>query len=828
MGLERLLNPRIIQSAILSAALTFTTACNDDIHLSAIPDPCEPCTDSDEDSYKGGDACPTECTTDCDDANYDINTDAQEACDGIDNNCDGRIDEDQEFLDWYADSDLDGFGDLDDVINACIQPKGYILDNTDCDDTNYDINLDATEICDGIDNNCDGQIDEKLTLPRWYADIDEDGYGNINDFIEACDQPTGYVLDATDCDDANYDINPNATEICDGIDNNCDGQIDEGQSFLDWYADIDLDGHGDISDLISACSQPPGYILDNTDCDDTNSSIYPGATEICNSLDDDCDGQIDEGLVLPQWYADTDADTFGDLNNLTVACSQPLGYVATPTDCDDTNNSIYPGATEICNSLDDNCDGQIDENQSFLNWYADTDADAFGDLGDVVSACSQPPGYILNNTDCDDTNSSIYPGALEACNSLDDDCDGQVDEGVLSAWYADTDADTFGDLNNLTVACNQPVGYVIDATDCDDTNSSIYPGAIEICNSLDDDCDGQIDEGLVLPQWYADVDGDWFGNLNNSIISCLQPNDYVADATDCNDADYDINPGATEICDGIDNNCDGQIDENQTIFDWYADTDADSFGDLSDVVSACSQPPGYVFDNTDCDDSNYNVNPAATEICDGLDDDCNGIVDDTFAGCNWQTYDDFEDNYFDPNLWSVIEAICFEGGCADEPCVEENGILTCQASFTGPDDAYFLDVATLDQNGDPAFDFQAVSAIRLDLNYLLNQLGAGCAGSNLVSLSLRDEDGNLAPFYEIYNTSNSGLPVTFNGLLQLQNSFGSWSVSQDYVPIGPVDTSNLNTNQEWSLQFSADVESNSSCQESCYGIWHLETIEYQP
>ncbi|MCP4432223.1 MAG: hypothetical protein GY806_14705, partial [Gammaproteobacteria bacterium] len=125
---------------------------------------------------------------------------------------------------FYRDSDSDGFGNPDATKIALSQPDGYVSNSRDCNDSNADINPGATEVTDGVDNNCDGRVDE---IP-YYADSDGDLFGNPGDIKAALSQPIGYVPDNTDCNDANAAINPAAIEIGDSIDNNCDGQVDEG------------------------------------------------------------------------------------------------------------------------------------------------------------------------------------------------------------------------------------------------------------------------------------------------------------------------------------------------------------------------------------------------------------------------------------------------------------------------------------------------------------------------------------------------------------------------------------------------------------------------
>ena len=478
---------------------------------------------------------------------------------------------------------------------------GFCSD-VDCDDTNPTISPGATEICDGIDNNCDGQIDEGL-INTYFADADGDGYGDSNNSIQSCSVPTGYVLDNTDCDDSAVSVNPSATEICDGIDNNCDGQIDEGVSNT-YFSDTDGDGYGDSNNSIEACFVPTGYVSDNTDCDDSAASVNPSATEICDGIDNNCDGQIDEG-VINTYFSDADGDGYGDSNNSIQACSVPTGYVLDNTDCDDSAVSVNPSATEICDGIDNNCDGQIDEGVSNI-YFADTDSDGFGDPNNSIQACSVPTGYVSDNTDCDDSVANVNPTATEVCNGIDNNCDGQIDEGLSNTYFADTDGDGFGDLNNTIQACSVPTGYVSDNTDCDDSAGSVNPNATEICDGLDNNCDGQIDEGVLI-SFYVDADGDGFGDINFPTQACSVPTGYVSDNTDCDDTIASVNLNAQEICDGIDNNCNGQIDEELSTNTYFADTDNDGFGDPNNSIQDCSVPTGYVSDNTDCDDTDSNI-----------------------------------------------------------------------------------------------------------------------------------------------------------------------------------------------------------------------------
>ncbi len=260
-----------------------------------------------------------------------------------------------------------------------------------------------------------------------------------------------------------------------------------------FYADADHDGYGNPVHSIQACPAPAGYVANNADCDDTDPNIHPGAIEVCDGKDNNCDGQIDEG-VTSTFYADADGDGYGNPASSVQACSAPAGYVANNTDCDDTDPNIHPGATEVCDGKDNNCDGQIDEG-ILTTFYWDADGDGYGNPANSVQACSAPAGYVANNTDCDDTDPSIHPDATEVCDGKDNNCDGQIDEGVTSTFYADADHDGYGNPNSSIKACTPPAGYVSNNGDCNDNDPAISPAAVEVCgNKIDDNCNGLADE----------------------------------------------------------------------------------------------------------------------------------------------------------------------------------------------------------------------------------------------------------------------------------------------------------------------------------------------
>jgi hypothetical protein len=501
----------------------------------------------------------------------------------------------------------------------------------------------------------------------------------------------GYVL-ADDCDDGDAAVFPGAEELCNGIDDDCDEQIDEDDAVdaSTWYADGDGDGYGDPDAGATACEQPDGTtgVDDASDCDDADPSIYPGAPEYCDEIDHDCDGiaMDDDAIDASTWYLDADEDGYGDPDNSTVACEAPTGFVADATDCDDAIEAVNPGADEVCNRVDDDCDGETDETDAIdaPTWYADADADGYGDPDTSEPACDQPRGFVADATDCDDHDDDIHPDADELCNGVDDDCDGETDESDAadaSTWYADRDGDGYGDPRVTSFGCDPGSGWLADGSDCDDRDSAIHPAASEVCDGVDNDCDGLVDDddsGVGgTTTWYLDYDGDGYGGDLYDTEACEQPSGYAATADDCYDGDADIHPGATELCNGSDDDCDGDTDEDDAAdaSTWYADRDGDGFGDPTRSATACEQPTGQVADDSDCDDSDAAVNPDAAEIPNRIDDDCNGVVDDFPA----EDCEDGSDNDFD-GLTDCEDDECFDvcfEDCSDGADNDGDGAVDC-------------------------------------------------------------------------------------------------------------------------------------------------------
>ena len=646
--------------------------------------PTELCIDEDGDGFGFGSDCRGR---DCDDANSRINPAADEVCDGLDNDCDDRVDDNP-----IEDNDPCTTG----LAGRC-SPGRYL-----CDGGVLFCEAEAggePEVCDGLDNDCDGEMDE--------GDVCGDTCCVDDNCNGAC--AFGTLSEGGVCEPPRSV----GAEVCDGIDNDCDGETDESDPALDAACDSpepglctpgvtscvegaliclstvdpraevcngeDDDCNGEVDDG-GVCAGEPCCYLDDCDgvcgtatTDEGGACIEPGAygEETCDGVDNDCDGRVDEGGVCagePCCYGDDcdgvcgtartddrgecvepasfgsdvcdglDNDCDGDVDDadpaIGDACNTGLLGVCAAGIRSCVDGALQCDATtalsaEVCNGLDDDCDGTVDDGVT-STWYRDADRDGAGAAsGGVREACSAPAGYVANDTDCNDGDPAIRPGAREVVgDNVDQDCDGS------ELCYVDRDRDGVrtGDLvSSMDTDCRDPGESEATDTvlDCNDGDPTIRPGAPEGAgDGVDQNCDRR-------EVCFGDADRDGYHDDTPDVISldldCTDPGEAGSRVPggDCNDGNPFINPGARELCNGIDDDCDGPADEGLPVGTWYPDEDDDDYGDEGAGIETCEPPPGYITTGGDCDDENPSINPGvAFDFCDAVDNDCDRRVDE--------------------------------------------------------------------------------------------------------------------------------------------------------------------------------------------------------
>jgi hypothetical protein len=331
---------------------------------------------------------------------------------------------------FYRDADEDGAGDPFVTMSACDAPSGFVSNDDDCNDSDDAIYGSATEVCDDKDNDCDLEVDEGVKT-TFYPDADNDTFGNTSVPVEACTAPAQHVTVAGDCDDDNTDIKPGADDLCDGVDNDCSSDTVDGfgePTFGDacdesddgtcggtiicgveglvcseqpvgfCYIDGDEDGFGDSSTQFRSCAcEDEGGALNGDDCDDVNDDIYPGAPDVCDGVQNDCNMSAVDGSGDP---------------DLGQSCNNDNGTCSGIYEC---NSGILS-----CNAPDQ------------TSYFTDADGDGYGSTMPFLSCSSSPPdGASSNSTDCDDTSDAANPGIVNemgmCSDGLDNDCDGFTD-----------------------------------------------------------------------------------------------------------------------------------------------------------------------------------------------------------------------------------------------------------------------------------------------------------------------------------------------------------------------------------------------------------------
>lgn len=530
-----------------------------------------------------------------------------------------------------------GCGDDDGATDAAMDASGCETDEA-CDDGTYcngaercapdDPESDGRGCLAGLppcpdDMGCSEEEARCVTLDCTDPDRDGDGADSVD-------------CGGSDCDDMDPGRYPGNLEICDpeNVDEDCDERTFG-------VRDLDMDDEPDAS----CCN---GEVC-GTDCDDTRAGVNPTATEACNDRDDDCDGAVDEG-ALAVFTEDADGDGHGSAaEGATTMMACPGAAIegfaeGLADDCDDDANDVHPGLGESCDDTgrDEDCDGTIDE------------------MCDCTFPSDRPctmPGVCAMGTEACDSETgrfgmcSIEPERSESrCDGFDEDCDGTTDEGVTIDCYLDEDEDGYpADGATRLASCADPARPFVggcpsnttnrepaDGADCNDDDPDVHPNAIELCDlSVDHDCDGTVDEGVTVA-CHLDDDNDTYSPMGSPELDrCPQdgrgsvggcPTGFTnrapaAGASDCDDDDTNIRPGVAEQCDGarVDENCNGMQNEGCEC-------------DAGDPDIMCDEPGRCAAGTRSCTGGAYgmcSISPV-TELCNGEDDDCNGLPDDTF------------------------------------------------------------------------------------------------------------------------------------------------------------------------------------------------------
>ena len=555
-----------------------------------------------------------------------------ETCNGLDDDCDNATDDGLSI----ADSPCRRVGvcNASNVQATCSGAQGWVCNYSQV--ANFESGAETR--CDERDNDCDGQTDEDMVVAS--------GAGQGLHKGAACGTQGacgGTVVCAPNETLVCSTTLSGGAEICDSVDNDCDGQTDEGFLWNGVPIGGACDGTGECGVGVVECDG-----VQAARCSTNPGASHPGGVaETCDGRDNDCDGATDEGFAWRGLALGAGCDGVGVCGAGTVICAVDHTHGTCSTNPDAPGVGV---AAESCNGLDDDCDDQTDEGLG----VADSNCTLTGvcDASNVAATCNGQSGWSCNYTKVPNYHAG---DEVNYCDGLDNDCDGETDEDYPELGHPCDGADADLCQNGVWRCATLDVTPVFGVPEAaqpvieEPTGVPTCEGDAqidEVCDAHDNDCDGQTDEnGATNCQTYfRDGDLDTWGLLADSQCRCAPGNFYTSQRlqNDCDDAVFSTNPGAIEACDGADNDCDGATDEvgASGCVDYYYDWDRDSFGVDGDTQCLCDEDDGTATFYTaevdgDCDDTSKAVSPAATETCNGgIDDDCDGVIDPVGAdGC---------------------------------------------------------------------------------------------------------------------------------------------------------------------------------------------------
>jgi hypothetical protein len=607
----------------------------------------------------------------CDDAGTGLVCDVSEVsqpevCNGQDSDCDGLIDEDfggasllPEKL--YVDPNTDARIALNDPCGVGVCAGGRVVCENLRAICSTDMLRQDNEACGNAeDDDCDGLTDEGF-------DLDGDEYQNcLRCAAEVCEAG---AHDCNDTVDVGFDIHPGAPEICNQIDDNCDGEQDEG---------LDLDGDGVLPcDPVPDCSNDP-----TTDVEGKPSAfeVNPNADEACDETDNDCDGRVDEGFSQLQPNGSvlyTSRPNCGQCGNNCSLASEEFNTIAS---CTERPGGGFGCSTECRPGFND-VDGDVAAADQFWNTEGEEDnkgcecrvrADTICDSGNVNRACT------------------------EICNGIDDDCDGGVDEAadldMPACWDGAPEQRQVG-------ICRDGVRRCIDGRQSEQCFGSTLPeaGQERLCDNRDEDCDNRVDEGDALtdPSGQIRAGDECSTGLDGICAAGRQA--CVANEIRCVAGQNQL----PEFCNGLDDDCDGVFEE---------DTDADGDGVPRCRPCANGEVPfndpetNEAYCVFDCNDEAGNgregiaFSPNIDERCTGLDNDCDERVDEEFVLRNAMGHPiDLNDQLVFGDVGLVYNQINNCGACGVE-CTRPNGLTHCDR---GACTLVSCREGFLDDDGDP-------------------------------------------------------------------------------------------------------------------------------